>query len=143
MNLYLGGFKGSGTGVFDSKSWQLYLKYSQLAIPGPDRVFVFLDERQDAINWGNFYTDMKGYPTGTSPGNPAAYMLADLPAAYHANGCGFSFADGHSELKKWFDPRTTPPLQPQSLIFDGAAETPSPRNPDVAWLQDHATRNLK
>jgi prepilin-type N-terminal cleavage/methylation domain-containing protein/prepilin-type processing-associated H-X9-DG protein len=143
MNLYLGGFKGAGGGTFDPKSFQLYLKYSQLAVPGPDRVFVFLDEREDAINWGNFYTNMKGYPTGTSPGNPGAYSLADLPGAYHGNGCGFSFADGHCELRKWLDPRTTPALKKQSLIFDGTTETPSPRNQDVAWLQDHATRPVK
>jgi len=143
MNLYLGGFKGNGGGVFDPKSCLLYLKFSQFAIPGPDRLFVFLDERQDAINWGNFYTDMKGYPTGTSRGNPGEYGLADLPAAYHGNGCGFSFADGHCELKKWLDPRTTPPLKPESLTFDGTTEMPSPRNQDVAWLQDRSTRPVK
>jgi prepilin-type N-terminal cleavage/methylation domain-containing protein/prepilin-type processing-associated H-X9-DG protein len=143
MNLYLGGFKGTGGGVFDMKSWLLYSKYSQLAIPGADKIFVFMDERQDAINWGNFYTNMKGYPTGTSPANPGAYSLADLPGAYHGNGGGFSFADGHCEQKKWVDPRTTPPLKPQGITFDGSSETPSPRNPDVAWLQDHSTRSIR
>jgi prepilin-type N-terminal cleavage/methylation domain-containing protein/prepilin-type processing-associated H-X9-DG protein len=143
MNVYLGGYKGTGGNVFDAKRWLLYTKYSQLFNPGPDRVFVFLDERQDAINWGNFYTDMTGYPSLTTPGSPAAYMLADLPAAYHGNGCGFSFADGHSELKKWRDPRTTPPLKLEALTFDGSTESPSPRNQDVAWLQDHATRPVK
>src|ERR1041385_8643140 len=48
MNVYLGGFKGTGGGNFDPKSWLLYLKYSQLSNPGADRVFVFLDEREDA-----------------------------------------------------------------------------------------------
>ena len=143
MNLYLGGFKGTGGGVFDEKSWLLYKKYTQLAIPGADKIFVFLDEREDAINWGNFYTDIKGYPTGTSPGNPAAYMLADMPGPYHGNACGFSFADGHSEIKKWRDSRTTPAIKKGGLIFDGFSEMPSPRNPDVAWLQDHSTRPLK
>jgi len=143
MNLYLGGFKGTGGGVFDAKAWRLYLKYSELSNPGADRVFVFLDEREDAINWGNFYTDMTGAPTVKTGASPAEYMLADLPGAYHGNGCGFSFADGHSELKKWRDPRTTPPLKREALIFDGSSETPSPRNQDVAWLQFHATGPLK
>jgi prepilin-type N-terminal cleavage/methylation domain-containing protein/prepilin-type processing-associated H-X9-DG protein len=143
MNLYLGGFKGTGGGVFSEKDWRIYRKYAEMANPGPTKVFVFLDERQDAINWGNFYTDMKGAPTSTSSGNPGAYMLADLPGSYHGNGCGFSFADGHSELKKWRDSRTTPPLKPESLTFDGSSETPSPRNLDVGWLQDHATVSVK
>jgi prepilin-type processing-associated H-X9-DG protein len=94
--------------------------------------------REDRVNWSNFMTDMTGY----SPSNPSAYSFtSDLPAFYHNNGGGFSFADGHSEMKKWLDPRTTPPL------VDGAAGDPgaiasmaSPNNPDVAWLQDHSTR---
>ena len=58
---------------------------------------------------------------------------------YHNHAGGFSFADGHSEIKRWLDPRTTPALQ------DGGdptaiADTPSPNNRDVAWLQDHSTR---
>ncbi len=147
MNLFLGGFEGTGGGssgsdVFSAKTWILYKKYADLAIPGAAKIFVFLDEREDAINWGNFYTDMTGYPTSGSMRNAAEYKLADLPAAYHGNACGFSFADGHSELKKWMDPRTTPPLKKNALTFDGSTETASPRNPDVAWLQDRATRPL-
>ena len=143
MNLYLGGSGGSGGGLFDDTAWQLYKKYSDLNLPGPEKVFVFVDEREDAINWGNFYTDMSGYPTLSTAGNSAAYMLADMPGTYHGNGCGFSFADNHTELKKWRDSRTSPPLNKGSLIFDRHNETPSPGNPDVAWLQDRSTRPLK
>ena len=144
MNLYLGGFNGKGGGSIDEKTWRIYKKQSDLNVPGPALIFVFLDEREDAINWGNFYADMKGYPYGTTAGNPAAYMLADLPAFYHGPGsCAFSFADGHSEIKKWRDSRTTPPLKRQTLVFDGGTETPSPRNQDVGWLQDHSTRSIK
>ena len=143
MNLYLGGFDGSGVGVFDETAWQLYKKYSDLNLPRPDKIFVFLDEREDAINWGNFYTDMSGYPTPTAAGNSAAYALADMPGTYHGNACGFSFADNHAELRKWRDPRTCPPLKIESLVFDGYTETPSPGNLDVAWLQDRATRPLR
>ena len=25
----------------------------------------------------------------------------DLPATYHNNACGYGFADGHSEIRKW------------------------------------------
>ena len=141
MNLYLGGFYGSGGDVFDEKTWRIYKKYTEISVP--DKIFVFLDEREDAINWGNFYTDMNGYPKLTAPGNAAAYMLADMPGIYHGNACGFSFADNHAEIRKWKDPRTCPPLQPQHLIFDGTTEKPSPRNQDVAWLQDRSTRPIR
>jgi hypothetical protein len=58
---------------------------------------------------------------------------------YHHLACGFSFADGHSELKRWRDPRTMPPLTiGANPLFDQFSQSPS--NVDVAWLQDHSTR---
>jgi prepilin-type processing-associated H-X9-DG protein len=133
MNLFLGGFHGS---VPSDPSYICYLKYSQLNTPGPTKIFVFIDEREDAINWGNFYTDMKGY----QPPNPALYSLADLPASYHGQAAGLAFADGHSEIRRWRDSRTMPPLKSGALTFDGYTETACPRNQDVAWLQDRTTR---
>ena len=60
------------------------------------------------INWGSFLTDMDGY----SPLNPLLYAFdEDLPGMYHNRACGFSFCDGHAEVKKWLDGRTTPPLR--------------------------------
>jgi prepilin-type N-terminal cleavage/methylation domain-containing protein len=144
MNLYLGGFGGEA-GIWDDKQWKLYLKQSDINIlPGPAKVFVFTDEREDAINWGNFYVDMAGAATLTAPGNNAAYKIADKPSYYHCGSCSFSFCDGHSEIKKWRDPRTiAPPLAHQTLVFDGSTETASPRNQDIAWLQEHATGPIK
>jgi prepilin-type N-terminal cleavage/methylation domain-containing protein/prepilin-type processing-associated H-X9-DG protein len=134
MNLFLGGYHGepptSGIGYI------LYRKYSDLNRPGPSRIFVFIDEREDAINWGNFGTEMPGY----DPNNPALYALSDLPASYHGQACGFSFADGHAEIHKWRDARTMPPLVEGGTVFNGIGSTPSPGNKDVEWLQDHTTR---
>ncbi len=135
MNIYLGGFHGelnpSGNGYI------CYRKYSEIvAKPGPSKIFVFIDEREDAINWGNFETEM----AGSDPYNEALFQLTDLPASYHGQACGFSFADGHAEIHRWRDPRTMPPLVVGGLIFNGSSATASPRNKDVAFLQDAATR---
>ncbi|MDB6068088.1 MAG: xcpT 2 [Pedosphaera sp.] len=135
MNLYIGGFGGTSGGGVISPAYIWYFKYGDLAIPGASKIFVFTDEREDAINWGNFYTDMTGFPN-----NPGVYKLADIPASYHGNAGGFSFGDGHAEIHRWLDSRTMPPLHPNTLIFNGSAETSSANNMDVAWLQDHATR---
>lgn len=144
MNLYLGGFGGTA-GIWDDRQWKLYLRASDLNIqPGPARIFVFTDEREDAINFGNFYVDMAGAPTLTTPGNPAQYMMADMPSYYHCGSCALSMADGHSEIKKWRDPRTmSPPLAHETLTFNGYSETAEPRNQDIAWLQQHATGAIK
>jgi prepilin-type N-terminal cleavage/methylation domain-containing protein len=143
MNMYFGGFYGSSGGYFDERTWRMYLKYPQLNVPGPDRIWVFLDTREDVINSGCFLASMKGYPIGTASPNPAVYEFYELPGAYHGNACGFSFADNHSELKRWRDPRTMPPVKREGLTFNGFNPMASPGNPDVAWLQDHSTRPLR
>ena len=48
-----------------------------------------IDEHPDSINDGYFIN------------NPSGTAWQDIPASYHNGACGFSFADGHSEIKKW------------------------------------------
>ena len=48
----------------------------------------------------------------------------------------WKIADGHAEIKRWVDVRTTPPLSPNVLIPLNVA---SPNNLDVAWLQDRSS----
>ena len=95
-------------------------------------MFVFLDMREDSIDVGNFAPNMQGWPN-----QPDAYGFYDLPGYYHHLASGFSFADGHSEMHRWRDTRTTPPLVTGGLVGDTFS---SPKNQDVAWLQYHATR---
>jgi prepilin-type N-terminal cleavage/methylation domain-containing protein/prepilin-type processing-associated H-X9-DG protein len=143
MNLYVGGFAptqsdfNKGVRVGNDGNWPFadpYRIFSKISnIPSPSSIFVFLDMRQDAQNWSNFMQDMTGY----SPNNPGSYMFADIPGMYHNRAAGFSFADGHSEIKKWLDGRTTPTLQPAGTVLTIGS---SPNNPDVFWLQDHSTR---
>ena len=140
MSAWLGGFGGtlwSGPGGgLSSPPWQLYLKTTDMRDPGPSRTLLFWDQREDSINAGNFGIDMSGYPN--QPG--LTRFSQDFPASYHNGAGGLSFADGHAEIKRWRDPRTTPPLHIGSYWLVQANGTPSPNNPDIAWLQDHATR---
>jgi prepilin-type N-terminal cleavage/methylation domain-containing protein len=144
MNLYVGGFASKNGGWDGGWSWaDPYVIYSKLGdisgglkSPGPAKLWIFLDQREDRINWGNFMTDMRGYPD-----MPTQYAFTqDMPAFYHHLACGFSFADGHSEIHRWRDPRTYPPLVYGMAV---TASVASPRNQDVAWLQDHSTRPKK
>ena len=135
MNIFLGGWGGNPYYFEIGYGWsnyRMYLKQSELAYPGPSRIFVFLDMRQDSIDMGNFGTDMAGWPD-----QPANYGFFDLPGSYHGRAGGFSFADGHAEIHPWRDDRTMPPLVPEGYMNDLFS---SPDNPDVGWLQQHATR---
>jgi prepilin-type N-terminal cleavage/methylation domain-containing protein/prepilin-type processing-associated H-X9-DG protein len=109
-----------------------YLGYDTLGSmtrPGPSGIFVILDESWLTINDGFFAINMKGY----DPYTPSGLAFVDAPGTFHNNAGSLSFADGHSEIHKWRDPRTA-----KALLFQ-----PSPNNMDVAWLQDHASRKLK
>ncbi len=139
MNLYMGGFDGTDGGWDWAHPYNVYSKTTQLTAgnsPGPAKAFVFLDMREDRVNWGNFMMDMRGFPN-----DPSQYAFTtDYPGMYHAGGCGFSFADGHAEMKRWLDPRTTPPLIKGKVDPLAVDYTPSPGNRDVAWIQDRSTR---
>jgi prepilin-type N-terminal cleavage/methylation domain-containing protein/prepilin-type processing-associated H-X9-DG protein len=134
MNIYLGGWGGTDGGWGAAVSaYQIYRKYSEMVVPGPTKTWVFLDMREDSIDMGNFATSMRGF----SPQNPGAYEFWDLPGYYHNRAGGFSFADGHSEIKKWRDSRTMPPVVRGGMVADRIS---SANNQDIAWLQDHSTR---
>jgi prepilin-type N-terminal cleavage/methylation domain-containing protein len=141
MNCYVGGFDGTDGGWPWADPFSIYTKMTHinggLPSPGPSKLWIFLDMREDLINWGNYMCYMPGFPkNNASAPQPNLYAFSqDMPGVYHGLACGFSFADGHSEIHKWRDPRTCPPLY--SNIPDPYN---TPRNQDVAWLQDHSTR---
>jgi prepilin-type N-terminal cleavage/methylation domain-containing protein len=152
MNFFLGGFGGMYDASYDvSEPWAshypIYKKLSDVnslsGSPGPSKTFVFLDERQDCINWGNYLTDMYGYPYAGAPANPYNYRwYQDIPASYHGLACCISFADGHAEIHRWQVPSTYPPLAPGSLSGGKGSGTmwPVPYSQDVAWMQNVAAR---
>ncbi len=128
MNIWVGGNQGTSGGW--GPLWKVYQKSGDMVQPGPANTFVLLEEREDSINDGFFVVSMDGYP------NLSQTVMVDFPAGYHGRAAGFSFADGHSEIHKWRDPRTVPVLKKGQLIAGG----PQANNPDVYWMQDHSTR---
>jgi prepilin-type N-terminal cleavage/methylation domain-containing protein/prepilin-type processing-associated H-X9-DG protein len=142
MNLWVGGFGGTAGGICGGdwwtqggSNWRIYLRMADMLDPGPSKTFIFLDMRPDSIDIGNFAPNMNGWPN-----QPASLGFLDLPGFYHDQACGFSFADGHAEIKRWQDARTMPPVIAEGEIDD---EFSSPNNPDVTWLQDHSTRQIQ
>lgn len=135
MNVFLGGWGGTdGNWGAPFSAYRIYLKMSELVDPGPANTFVFLDMREDSIDMGNFATQMAGWPDA-----PENYGFFDLPGYYHHRAGGFSFADGHSEIHRWRDARTMPPIVSGGYVND---QFSSPSNQDVAWLQFRTTRPL-
>jgi prepilin-type N-terminal cleavage/methylation domain-containing protein len=139
MNMWVGGFagydgelSGGDRWTYGGNPWRVYLRMSDFVNPGPSGIWLFLDMREDSIDWGNFATDMRGYPD-----DPSQTGFYDLPGSYHNRSGGLSFVDGHAVIKHWTDQRTMPPLVPGGLVPDQYA---SSNNQDIIWLQERSTR---
>ncbi len=96
---------GGGGNANSGFTFLTYGKLGSMTRPGPSRTWVFVDEDQYSINDANFgvAATVSCYRTG---GDTATMQWVDIPSIEHGDACGFAFADGHSEIKKWQDPRT-------------------------------------
>jgi prepilin-type N-terminal cleavage/methylation domain-containing protein/prepilin-type processing-associated H-X9-DG protein len=119
---------------FISPPWEYdgFKEYKKISdIQTPSMTWVFMDEREDSINDGSFAVGLK-----FDRNNPESWTIGDYPAAYHNGSAGLSFADGHTELRKWVDRRTKPFMQRGVMLPKNVA---SPNNRDVLWLQERST----
>ena len=121
-------------GWTESPPWNIFSKSTDIINPSPVNLWVFIDENPDSINDAAFAVDMDPSFTGAS----AAFV--DGPGELHNGGCGFGFADGHSEIHQWKDPRTLGPnFQTHYMnTYSGGGYT-MPINVDVAWIQSHTS----
>jgi prepilin-type N-terminal cleavage/methylation domain-containing protein len=109
-------------------------KTSDMTFPTPAGTFVLLDERADSIDDGYFITHLQGF----EPQAPGSLLVVDWPSIYHNSAGGLNFGDGHSEIKKWVDPRTKMSSKPDFHLTIWPPR-PSPNNRDIRWLQERAT----
>jgi prepilin-type N-terminal cleavage/methylation domain-containing protein/prepilin-type processing-associated H-X9-DG protein len=69
--------------------WRTFGKLSDAGPPSPSDLWVFVDEDASGLNDAAFAVDMVNE------------VWLDAPGTYHNLGCGFAFADGHSETHQW------------------------------------------
>ena len=106
------------------------LKMGSLIKPRPSLAWVFVDEHPDSINDSRLYVNP--YWKGSS-----AAQWTDVPASYHNGACGFSFADGHSEIKKW---RAAYTRQPVRYRYLNRIPVPSSGMVDFDWAAERTPR---
>jgi prepilin-type N-terminal cleavage/methylation domain-containing protein/prepilin-type processing-associated H-X9-DG protein len=122
MNSIFGRFSIGNDPTLQGLNWGFsqYMQYlKQTQVPAPSKTWLFLDEHPDSINDGYFIN------------NPTVNNWQDLPASYHDGACGFSYADGHSEIRRWIS-RTSKYTQvkyayPATMSFDADGKR------DFAW----------
>lgn len=138
-SISMNGFIGSKTEytVYGYTQYRLFLKESDFVRPGPSKTWVFLDEHPDGINDGFFGMKM---PPVTAWPFPAAWD--DVPASYHNGACGFAFADGHAEIRKWLDAASMPPIR-KTVGARGPGQGTDATSPrDSRWLVERTTAPL-
>jgi prepilin-type processing-associated H-X9-DG protein len=114
---------------WSSPPWSIYKKSSDMVNPKPSMLWVTIDENPDSVNDAAFAMLM-----GT-------FVWQDGPATFHGGGCGFSFADGHSEIKKWRDGRTRAMKPTYRIRFPYAISQPN--NPDITWVLERTSAKLQ
>ena len=89
--------------------------------------WVFDDECPDSINDGLLEVIMSA--------SGAAIPWTDVPTATHNGACGFSFVDGHAEIKHWQDSNTQAPVKKVNPCPDNKRLSPH----DNVWLQQRSS----
>ena len=121
---------GQGTSL--GGPYRIYTKGADIV--NPSKTIIFLDEHPDSINDAAFAIQCKGaQPTD----GPFQEQIIDFPASFHQGACGFSFADGHSEVHKWRGSKIQPPAQ-----YTGTMPLNVPAGDsgvDVRWMAERAT----
>jgi prepilin-type N-terminal cleavage/methylation domain-containing protein/prepilin-type processing-associated H-X9-DG protein len=97
-------------------SYRQFLKTTDVV--EPTMTWVTLDEHPDSINDAFFITD------------PAVNNWQDRPASYHNGACGFSFADGHAEIKKW---QSDSSIYPVRYAYGAAKPFDAAGRRDMDW----------
>ena len=106
--------------------WRRFLKTGDVTTLGAVNTWVILDECPDSINDGFFSVRMQ--PDATA-------KWTDVPASTHNGAGGFSFADGHAEIRKWLDGNTKAQVRRKSPCPDNEMYSPN----DITWLQQRTT----
>jgi len=99
--------------------WHTFAKSSDIHAPGPSGLWVLLDEDAKGLNDAAFAFGME---------SPEWF---DAPGTYHDGGCGFAFADGHSEIHRW--------LSRAEKGIGGTAITDPADQQDWAWMQQRTS----
>ena len=128
---------GGGSGPNNNAIYKGAVRASDLTIPGPSQTWVYVDEHADSIN------DAGCFPPAS------ANTIADAPATYHNGACGFAFADGHSEIKKWTGntfkrSRSAPSPGLNGVIFQERNNyATSAADPDLRWYSYVSPRHTE
>jgi prepilin-type N-terminal cleavage/methylation domain-containing protein/prepilin-type processing-associated H-X9-DG protein len=123
MNAFVG-WEGPVYRDNPAAQYRVFKRTTDIGDPGPTDLFVFAEIHSESICRPFFGMIMTRSAFYHFPGN------------YHGRSSMLSFADGHVQGHRWQDARTYNP--PKTVVWHDHNYA-SPNNPDVVWLQQHAS----
>jgi prepilin-type N-terminal cleavage/methylation domain-containing protein/prepilin-type processing-associated H-X9-DG protein len=96
MNGFMGLNRYSGTvpSPWSARHTQFKSAPKMSDLAAPSQIYVLVDEHENSINDSHFFP----FDNLNAYGNQ---KWLDAPSGRHGNAAGFTFADGHAEIKKW------------------------------------------
>jgi len=104
-----------------NQPWRTFGKLSDNGAPGPSMTWVLVDEDAASLNDAAFAFEMENE------------TWLDVPGTYHNKGCGFAFADGHSETHQWIFKSQ----KSRDDVFDAEDEK------DWQWMAAHTSAKVQ
>ena len=114
--------------ILTSRRFMMFKKSSAFGSARPSDIFSFVDVAPGNVCHSAFVTHM------TTVFWDCIYHL---PSVEHEDSGVITFADGHTEVHKWRDPRTLAEARNQWAPNHFTVWTPN--NPDLDWLHEHAS----
>ena len=107
--------------------WATFGRTTDTSSFSPSKLWVLVDEDAWGLNDAAFAFEMQ------DPGGAPKWL--DFPGTYHNGGCGFAFADGHSESHRWLS------TQSKSGNTHNNSRTITDANDlkDWLWMRDHTS----
>ncbi len=116
----------SGANSETYSKYATFGKSTSFRVCSPSDIFVYIDESPWSIDDGAFAVSAR------------AASVIDWPTYMHRGACGFSFADGHSEMHAWRSKLFALNSDTSSV---GVSTPGSATYGDWYWLAWHATRS--
>lgn len=130
MNAFLGDTSTSWV-VNNSPPFKVARKFTDFSTPGASDVYILIDEHENSINDSHFFPfdNLKTFANNT--------RWLDAPSGRHGNAAGLTFADGHSEIKRWRSLVSDFKRRGGEAVPNDMSGIPAAVRSDWAWFTEH------
>ncbi len=130
MNAFMGDTSTSWV-QNNSQTYKVARKFSDFSSPGASEVFLLIDEHENSINDSHFFPfdNLRSFANNT--------LWLDAPSGRHGNAAGLTFADGHSEIKKWRSNVSGFKRKGGEAVPNDMSGIPPADRADWTWFTEH------